>query len=281
MMINNPERVIAWENRTAIKLNQYEVLDSTNNKAKEYVKDLINRGNTENVREIFVCEKQTKGRGRMGRDWESPAGTGIWMSCLMTPNVSSDVLSEITLLAALGVVKAINHLAVTNSILNIEPKIKWPNDIVVKGKKICGILTELVNDAATGINYVICGIGINVNDKSFVGENYNHATSLYNESGVVWNREELFFDIALCLRQFVQTLEVKKSLGFIKDDYNSLLISMNKEIILKAEEDKYKDETYISRGIDDSGALLVESKDGNVIRVTSGEVSVRGLYGYV
>ncbi|MBR1772917.1 MAG: biotin--[Eubacterium sp.] len=281
MMINNPERVIAWENRTAIKLNQYEVLDSTNNKAKEYVKNLINRGNTESVREIFVCEKQTKGRGRMGRDWESPAGTGIWMSCLMTPNVSSDVLSEITLLAALGVVKAINHLAVTNSILNIEPKIKWPNDIVVNGKKICGILTELVNDAATGINYVICGIGINVNDKSFVGENYNHATSLYNESGVVWNREELFFDIALCLRQFVQTLEVKKSLGFIKDDYNSLLISMNKEIILKAEEDKYKDETYISRGIDDSGALLAESKDGNVIRVTSGEVSVRGLYGYV
>ncbi len=281
MMINNPERVIAWENRTAIKLNQYEVLDSTNNKAKEYVKDLINRGNTESVREIFVCEKQTKGRGRMGKSWESPAGTGIWMSCLMTPNVSSDVLSEITLLAALGVVKAINHLAVTNSILNIEPKIKWPNDIVVNGKKICGILTELVNDAATGINYVICGIGINVNDKSFVGENYNHATSLYNESGVVWNREELFFDIALCLRQFVQTLEVKKSLGFIKDDYNSLLISMNKEIILKAEEDKYKDETYISRGIDDSGALLVESKDGNVIRVTSGEVSVRGLYGYV
>lgn len=281
MMINNPERVIAWENRTAIKLNQYEVLDSTNNKAKEYVKNLINRGNTESVREIFVCEKQTKGRGRMGKNWESPAGTGIWMSCLMTPNVSSDVLSEITLLAALGVVKAINHLAVTNSILNIEPKIKWPNDIVVNGKKICGILTELVNDAATGINYVICGIGINVNDKSFVGENYNHATSLYNESGVVWNREELFFDIALCLRQFVQTLEVKKSLGFIKDDYNSLLISMNKEIILKAEEDKYKDETYISRGIDDSGALLVESKDGNVIRVTSGEVSVRGLYGYV
>lgn len=281
MMINNPERVIAWENRTAIKLNQYEVLDSTNNKAKEYVKDLINRGNTESVREIFVCEKQTKGRGRMGKSWESPAGTGIWMSCLMTPNVSSDVLSEITLLAALGVVKAINHLAVTNSILNIEPKIKWPNDIVVNGKKICGILTELVNDAATGINYVICGIGINVNDKSFVGENYNHATSLYNESGVVWNREELFFDIALCLRQFVQTLEAKKSLGFIKDDYNSLLISMNKEIILKAEEDKYKDETYISRGIDDSGALLVESKDGNVIRVTSGEVSVRGLYGYV
>lgn len=281
MMINNPERVIAWENRTAIKLNQYEVLDSTNNKAKEYVKDLINRGNTENVREIFVCEKQTNGRGRMGKNWESPAGTGIWMSCLMTPNVSSDVLSEITLLAALGVVKAINHLAVTNSILNIEPKIKWPNDIVVNGKKICGILTELVNDAATGINYVICGIGINVNDKSFVGENYNHATSLYNESGVVWNREELFFDIALCLRQFVQTLEAKKSLGFIKDDYNSLLISMNKEIILKAEEDKYKDETYISRGIDDSGALLVESKDGNVIRVTSGEVSVRGLYGYV
>jgi len=281
MMINNPERVIAWENRTAIKLNQYEVLDSTNNKAKEYVKNLINRGNTESVREIFVCEKQTKGRGRMGKSWESPAGTGIWMSCLMTPNVSSDVLSEITLLAALGVVKAINHLAVTNSILNIEPKIKWPNDIVVNGKKICGILTELVNDAATGINYVICGIGINVNDKSFVGENYNHATSLYNESGVVWNREELFFDIALCLRQFVQTLEVKKSLGFIKDDYNSLLISMNKEIILKAEEDKYKDETYISRGIDDSGALLVEGKDGNVIRVTSGEVSVRGLYGYV
>ena len=281
MMINNPERVIAWENRTAIKLNQYEVLDSTNNKAKEYVKNLINRGNTESVREIFVCEKQTKGRGRMGRDWESPAGTGIWMSCLMTPNVSSDVLSEITLLAALGVVKAINHLAVTNSILNIEPKIKWPNDIVVNGKKICGILTELVNDAATGINYVICGIGINVNDKSFVGENYNHATSLYNESGVVWNREELFFDIALCLRQFVQTLEVKKSLGFIKDDYNSLLISMNKEIILNAEEAKYKDETYISRGIDDSGALLAESKDGNVIRVTSGEVSVRGLYGYV
>ena len=281
MMINNPERVIAWENRTAIKLNQYEVLDSTNNKAKEYVKNLINRGNTESVREIFVCEKQTKGRGRMGKSWESPAGTGIWMSCLMTPNVSSDVLSEITLLAALGVVKAINHLAVTNSILNIEPKIKWPNDIVVNGKKICGILTELVNDAATGINYVICGIGINVNDKSFVGENYNYATSLYNESGVVWNREELFFDIALCLRQFVQTLEVKKSLGFIKDDYNSLLISMNKEIILKAEEDKYKDETYISRGIDDSGALLVESKDGNVIHVTSGEVSVRGLYGYV
>lgn len=281
MMINNSERVIAWESRTGIKLNQYEVLDSTNNRAKEYVKELISRGNTNPVREIFVCEKQTNGRGRRGKNWESPSGTGIWMSCLMTPKVSSDVISEITLLAALGVVKAINHLAVSNSILNIEPKIKWPNDIVINEKKICGILTELVNDPATGMNYVICGIGINVNDKSFVGENYTFATSLYYESGVVWNREELFFDIALCLRQFVQTLEAKKSLSFIKDDYNNMLISMNKEIILKTENGDYKDEVYISRGIDDSGALLVEGKDGNIFRVTSGEVSVRGLYGYV
>ena len=135
MMINNSERVIAWESRTGIKLNQYEVLDSTNNRAKEYVKELISRGNTNPVREIFVCEKQTNGRGRRGKNWESPSGTGIWMSCLMTPKVSSDVISEITLLAALGVVKAINHLAVSNSILNIEPKIKWPNDIVINEKK--------------------------------------------------------------------------------------------------------------------------------------------------
>ncbi|MBR6403700.1 MAG: biotin--[Eubacterium sp.] len=260
------------------KLNIFDEVGSTNALAKE----LVQSSETIPVLpQLFVADMQTAGRGRLGRSWTSPAGTGIWMSYLSKPDISPDLISGITILAALAVTKALTEYGSRHD-LSISPMIKWPNDIVVNGKKICGILTELVSIPNPGSydNYVICGIGINVNTESFPEDIADKATSLYLETGKMWIREEIIRDTIVFLSEYISEYEKQNSLEFIREEYNSYLISLNQEVRLIDNSSDFSDKIYTSKGIDATGALLVTDPDGNTSAVRSGEVSVRGLYGY-
>ncbi len=280
---NKLDRLIT--ERVVSDIHLYEEVGSTNDMAREFAKNLMAKGDNSRINELFVAELQSSGKGRLGRNWTSPSGTGIWMSMVTKLNMDGDRMPGVTLLAAMCVARVIGSTAIHTGIHNIDVKIKWPNDIVVNRKKICGILTELVSSPEGG-GYVITGIGINVNTTHFPNDIRNKATSLLNESGVEWNREGLVVAIITMLSQYIKRYELEKNLDFILEDYNSLLVSRDQEVVLvdtaaNLEKSERSEESYISRGIDNTGALLVEDEAGEIHRIISGEVSVRGILGYV
>src|SRR5574344_4073 len=145
----------------------FETIDSTNNYAKKIGNELIDGS-------VIISEEQTKGKGRLGRVWESKAGEGIWMSIILKPNIIPNKAPFITLIAGASIVKALN-------ILGVDAKIKWPNDITINNKKLSGILTELSAEIER-VNYIVVGIGMNVKDTDFEEELKDKATSLYKEN---------------------------------------------------------------------------------------------------
>ena len=214
---------------------------------------------------MFIAEVQNHGKGSRGRGWVSPRGTGIWHSILLKPDISPTEVSQITLVAGLSVCRAIG----------MGSKIKWPNDIVIGTKKVCGILTEMSAEVDM-VNYVVCGIGINVNTESFDREIEHRATSMYIESGEKQTRNEI---IARELNYFEYYYKkfLTGGLGAILDEYKENCVTIGRDVTVI-----YKKETVTGKAkdIDENGALVVETDNG-IIRVTSGEVSVRGIYGYV
>ena len=141
----------------------FETIDSTNDYAKKI-------GNELRDGSVIISEEQTKGKGRLGRVWESKAGEGIWMSIILKPNIIPNKAPFITLIAGASIVKALN-------ILGVDAKIKWPNDITINNKKLSGILTELSAEIER-VNYIVVGIGMNVKDTDFEAELQDKAKSL-------------------------------------------------------------------------------------------------------
>ena len=131
---------------------------------------------------VIIAEEQTDGRGRLGRAWTSPKGSGIWMSIIIKPKIAQMDASKVTQITAASVYSAISEMG-------IETNIKWPNDILVNGKKVVGILTELSAEIDC-IKYVVVGIGINVNNSGFSEELKSKATSMYIETGKKFYRKE-------------------------------------------------------------------------------------------
>lgn len=231
--------------------------DSTNNECKRL------EDKTDGT--LVIADAQTAGKGRLGRVWESPHGSGIWMSILLKPDVSLESVSQITLVAGMAVCRAVG----------IDAMIKWPNDVVIDGKKICGILTEMSAEIER-INYVICGIGINVNTPSFPEELQDKATSLFVETAKKHEREKIAADV---LNEFEKLYNVftEKGFSFLADDYRKMCVTLNKDVRVI-----YRNNELTGKAvdIDDSGNLIVETENGQ-ITVHSGEVSVRGIYGYI
>lgn len=240
---------------------------------------------------LAVAEMQVSGRGRRGRGWQSPAGESIYMSLLCRPDFSPDKASMLTLVMGISVAEAVERYT------GLAAKIKWPNDIVVNGKKICGILTEMEMGLETKeIQYLVIGVGINVNngftamqemkdperarETAFPGELRNMATSLFLEAE---KKEEKIFRAPLVqyvmeafeknYGLFLQTLD----LSLLRERYNAYLVNRNAAVKVLDPRGEY---TGIAKEIDEEGNLLVETEDGKVKKVYSGEVSVRGLYGY-
>ena len=148
-----PEKI---ENGFIKKVILLESTVSTNDECKS----LAFEGEKEGT--LVIADEQTGGKGRIGRAWSSPRGEGIWMSLILRPDINPYFVSSITLLAGLSVCKALKNFG-------IDAGIKWPNDVWIKGKKVCGILTEM-NASADGIDFVVVGIGVNVNTSIFPQE---------------------------------------------------------------------------------------------------------------
>lgn len=248
------------------KIIYFDSIDSTNNKAKE----LAFAGEMEGT--IVIAEEQTSGRGRLGRQFVSPKYKGIWMSLILRPEIDPIYISRITLIGAAAV-----NLAISD--IGIETYIKWPNDIVLHNKKVSGILTEMSAEL-NQTNYVVVGIGINVNieENEFPEDLKDKATALISVAGEKILRKKL---AALVLNHFEELYEEFIQLGSIKNTINicrenSILIGKEIRIIKRGITLK-----AIALDINDNGELIVRYENGIVDNIISGEVSTRGLYEYV
>ena len=247
------------------KIIYFKTLDSTNVKIRE----LALEGASEGM--VAVADMQTAGKGRRGRSWESPAGTNIYMSLLLRPKF------EVTFAPMLTLVMAYSAACVLKEEGYEGVRIKWPNDLVISGKKICGILTEM-ELSGTEIGHVVVGIGINANTKTFPEELQDKATSLCLVKNHEVDRNDL---IEKVLRRFSRDYEKfleEKSLKFLKDEYNKILVNYHRAVLVLEPGNEYE---AVAQGINELGELLVEKADGSIEAVYAGEVSVRGVYGYV
>ena len=219
---------------------------------------------------LVAAEYQSAGRGRLGRSWQSPPGSAVMMSLLLFPKFRPEYASMLTLVMGLSVAQAVQSLGLPVSI-------KWPNDVVVSHKKICGILTEMDLDGEK-IRQVVIGVGINVNTEEFPPEVADKATSLLLEAGHPIDRSLLpgliMENFEKNYERFVQTCD----LSLLRAEYEALLANKNQPVRVLAAENPYEGTAL---GITPTGELLVERKDKTVACVNAGEVSVRGLYSYV
>ncbi len=243
----------------------FDEIGSTNIEAKKQAENGAPSGL------LVVADKQNQGRGRRGRSWESPAGMNIFMTIMLRPSFAPDKASMVTLVMAVSTAQAIADVT------QLPVRIKWPNDIVVNKKKVVGILTELTAETDY-IQHLVCGVGINVNQTDFPEDIAATATSLYLESGRKTNRAEL---IEKTMEHFEDNYEVfcrTEDMSGLIGIYNDLLV--NKEVQVRVLDPKGEYDG-ISHGITKMGELIVERPDGTWENVYAGEVSVRGIYGYV
>ncbi len=237
--------------------------DSTN----LWIKRLAKEGASEGT--LALAEFQSAGRGRLGRSWEVPEGTSVMMSILLRPKFEPQYAPTLTLVMGMAVAKAVKNLG-------FDVSIKWPNDVVVSHKKICGILTEM-GVRAGKIDYAVIGVGINVNIKEFPEEMADKATSLYLESGKEFDRSQIPGLVMEAFEKYYEKFAATCDLSGLKEEYESILANYNQPVRVLAKE-PYEG---VARGITDGGELLVEKTDGTIVAVSAGEVSVRGLYSYV
>ncbi|MDD7206306.1 biotin--[acetyl-CoA-carboxylase] ligase [Agathobacter sp.] len=243
----------------------FDTIDSTNTKAQE----LAEKGYPSGT--LVVADKQESGKGRRGRSWVSPSGTGIFMTLMIKPDINPNNASMLTLVAALAVAKAIT------SVTGEEALIKWPNDIVVNGKKVCGILTEM-NAQFDYINHIVVGIGINVHNESFPEEISQMASSLMIEAGGKrFHRAQIIAETMSYFEQYYDTFLKTQDLSALVREYDELLVNMNKAVRVLDPKEPFDGKAM---GITPKGELIVDTWESRKL-VSSGEVSVRGIYGYV
>ncbi len=219
---------------------------------------------------VAVGEQQTAGKGRKGRSWASPPGENVYFSLLLFPKFSADKAGMVTPVMAIAVARAAQRLG-------LAAKIKWPNDVVIGSKKVCGILTELFFKE-DGSFYLIIGTGINVNQRAVPEELGEKATSFWMESKEVTDRERLLADVLHLFADFYGRLEQDGDLSGLKNEYEALLVNVNAPVKVLDPKGEWEG---MALGIDECGELLVRRADGSVEAVYAGEVSVRGMYGYV
>ena len=243
----------------------FDTIDSTNTKAQELAEKGYQSGT------LVVADKQESGKGRRGRSWVSPSGTGIFMTLMIKPDINPNNASMLTLVAALAVAKAIT------SVTGEEAMIKWPNDIVVNGKKVCGILTEM-NAQFDYINHIVVGIGINVHNESFPEEISQMASSLMIEAGGKrFHRAQIIAETMSYFEQYYDTFLKTQDLSALVREYDELLVNRNKSVRVLDPKEPFDGKAM---GITPKGELIVDTWESRKL-VSSGEVSVRGIYGYV
>jgi len=239
------------------KIYYSSVMESTNNEAKRLAQKGVPNGT------LVIAERQHGGRGRMGRSWNSPMG-GIWLSAILRPDLSPTDAPKLTILAAVAVAEAIIQST------GICANIKWPNDILVDGKKVCGILTEMSAEMDL-INYVIIGIGINVNNDNFPDELKDKSASLKQIKGEEVNRVNVLASLLERLEGYYIKAE-KEGFEEIFERWRALCVNLGKQVKIVGKNESFEG-TAID--IDSSGALLVKTPSEKIVKVLSGDVSLR------
>jgi BirA family biotin operon repressor/biotin-[acetyl-CoA-carboxylase] ligase len=214
---------------------------------------------------VVISEIQTKGKGRLGRKWESPTG-GIWLSIILKPDIEPSKASFITLATGVAVAKTLRKM-------NIDAKIKWPNDILINGKKVCGILTE-ANATFHTVDYVIVGVGIdsNLNTDILTHDIKEKTTSISNETPGEIKESEI---IANFLNQFEEVYDL-----FKEEKFNEILCEWRKMSqtfgnYVEIKQPLGKILKGVAIGITNEGALVLELKNGTLKKVISGECIIR------
>lgn len=238
-------------------IHYFETVESTQNLARAAAEEGAAEGT------LFIAEQQISGRGRMGRSWVSPRGKGVWMSMVLRPKVPIHFAPQLTLLTAVALCRSLKRLTA------LPIGIKWPNDLLIDGKKISGILLESAAEDER-LRYVIAGIGISVNldESDYPDGLLEKATSLRISSGLKWAREDV---IAEFLKEWEQLYVLYQEQGFgpIVTLWEALSVSLGKPARLVTPQGDF---VGIPIGLDESGAIRIKLEDGTVRPVFSAEM---------
>ena len=261
-IIQNLRESCPWQD----SLLWFESLDSTNTHALELARQGAAHGT------VLIADHQTGGRGRRGRSFHSPAGVGIYMSLILRPKCAAQELMHLTCATAVAICDAVEGA------IGIRPGIKWTNDLVVGTRKIAGVLTELGFDGRGNVAYAVIGIGINCCQKEadFPAEIRGIAGSLSTVTGRQIDRAAVAAAMISALYRMDGQLFTGKQK--ILDRYRRDCVTLGREISLVRGEQIHHGTAL---DIDHEGALIVRYPDGQTETVNSGEVSIRGMYGYV
>ncbi len=252
--------------RMGKKICYFSIIDSTNQYAKRIGEDGAPDGT------LVIADEQTAGKGRSGRHWVTPPKTAIAFTLLLRPTLPPSHISMVTLVMGLAVCNAVRQL------YHLPVGIKWPNDVVIEGRKICGILTEMSAEM-DGVHYIVIGVGINTNLTAFPDEIRDVATSLQLQLGHPVDRAEVLCRVIELFEQYYDMFEKDGDLGQLQETYNEELLNLNEKVRVLDPKGEY---TGTALGIDPEGQLMVRRDDTEeIVKVWSGEVSVRGIYGYV
>lgn len=267
------EAILLYLRNTSVNISKenihvYKTLDSTNQLAKKMAVEGAAHGT------VVLSEEQTNGRGRLGRSFFSPKGTGIYMSIILRPAGTAETALPVTTAASVAVSRALSQ------VIGIETQIKWVNDIYLYNRKICGILTEAVSDFETGtIEAVILGIGINYSTpqqnfpddiKNTAGSVLNQTDNISNVAGTqtILSRSRL----AAAVIDNVMTLAEDLDPALYIDEYRAKCFILGKDITVYQGNSRYDAKAL---DIDSKGGLVVQKSDGTSIVLNSGEVTVR------
>jgi BirA family biotin operon repressor/biotin-[acetyl-CoA-carboxylase] ligase len=244
-------------------IHYFKEVDSTNMKAKELAEGGAGEGT------VVIAESQTAGRGRRGREWFSSSGNGIYATLILRPAMPPIGAPRITLMTAVAVAEAIL------SLVQLDLKIKWPNDILIKGRKLAGILTEITTEM-DAVNYIVVGLGLNVNtpSESFPKEIREKATSIFIETGEQFSRTRL---IRTCLEHFEKYYRMFKKNEFspIIHRWKQLSDIVGKNISVDVIGQKHVGKVV---DIDDDGVLILKDGQGRIQRIFSGDVTLSPVY---
>lgn len=250
----------------ATHLHCYPTIDSTNTQAKAMAAQGAPQGT------VVIARQQTAGRGRMGRSFHSPQSQGVYLSVILRPQCRAEALMHLTCAAAVAMCDAVEAAS------GLRPGIKWINDLVVGRQKLGGILTELALKADGTVDYAVVGIGINCTQarEDFPLELRDLATSLAMATGSPADPHALAAQMILALEDMADTLLTQRDPVMAR--YQAHCVTLGKEVAVHSPKGVRHGRAL---RVDSSGALVVAYPDGTQEAVNAGEVSIRGMYGYL
>ena len=255
----NPETLSSLRSSwlfTPEKILYLDEASSTNDMAKKMASEGSPEGTT------VIAESQTLGRGRSGRQWESPKYLGIYFSFILRPDINKELIPYISMLTGIAAAEAIKEET------NLDSRMKWPNDILINDKKVCGILVE-GSTVKDNLEFLIVGIGVNVNNDFFPGSYLHPPTSLKIEKGHAVSRENILRKLLKKIEIWYYILIKQKESYLILKRCRELSHSIGKDVLIRTGNETF---TGYAMDIDKTGYLILKNQYGEIIKIPSGEI---------